>query len=93
MTLIEAFAAGTPVIASDLGAMRSLVHEGKNGWRFATNDALALQQKFDDWLRTDDAYKVKIGQRAREEYEQHYTAEENKKQLLACYQAVKTTAL
>src|SRR5690606_9187366 len=93
MTLIEAFAAGTPVIASDLGAMRSLVHEGKNGWRFATNDALALQQKIDEWLRTDDAYKVKIGQQAREEYEQRYTAEENKKQLLACYQAVKTTTL
>src|SRR5690606_5262065 len=45
MTLLEAFAAGTPVIVSDLGAMRSLVHEGQNGWRFAANDATALRQK------------------------------------------------
>lgn len=92
MTLIEAFAAGTPVIASDLGAMRSLVHEGKNGWRFATNDALALRQKVDEWLRTDDAYKIQMGLRAREEYKQYYTAEENKKQLLACYLAAKGNA-
>jgi len=93
MTLIEAFAAGTPVIASDLGAMQSVVHEGRNGWRFAPNDAVALRGKVSEWLHTDEIYKVQVGRRAREEYEQHYTAEENKKQLLACYQAAKGTAL
>lgn len=93
MTLVEAFAAGTPVIASDLGAMRSLVHEGQNGWRFAANDAAALRQKVDDWVHTDDRYKKQISQQAQEIYRQHYTAERNKEQLLTCYLATKGAAL
>jgi len=93
MTLIEAFAAHTPVIASDLGAMQSLVHEGQNGWRFAANDADALRQKVVEWLRTDDRYKAQIGRHARETYQQHYTAERNKELLLTCYLATKGAAL
>src|SRR5690606_13705594 len=80
MTLIEAFAAGTPVIASDLGAMKSLVHEGQNGWRFTPNDAVALREKAGEWLRTDTLYKEQVGRKAREQYHQHYRAEPNKKQ-------------
>lgn len=93
MTLIEAFAAGTPVIASDLGAMQSLVNEGITGWRFAPNDAAALRRRVTEWLRTDDEYKAQIGRQAREEYQRHYTAEQNKKQLLTCYHAMKGAAL
>lgn len=93
MTIIEAFAAGTPVIASDLGAMKSLVHEGENGWRFAANDPVALREKIAEWIHTDKLYKEQIGRQAREEYQQHYTAEQNKKQLLSCYHAMKGTAL
>ncbi|MFB2119500.1 glycosyltransferase family 4 protein [Parapedobacter sp. 2B3] len=93
MTLIEAFAAGTPVIASDLGAMQSLVNEGITGWRFAPNDAAALRRRVAEWLRTDDEYKAQIGRQAREEYQRHYTAEQNKKQLLTCYHAMKGAAL
>lgn len=93
MTLIEAFAAGTPVIASDLGAMRSLVHEGENGWRFTANDAVALRQKVAEWLHTDHSYKAQISLQARDEYQQHYTAERNKKLLLTCYLATKGATL
>lgn len=93
MTLIEAFAAGTPVITSDLGAMRSLVHDGQNGWRFTANDAVALRQKVAEWLSTDDSYKAQIGFQARNEYWQQYTAERNKKLLLTCYLATKGAAL
>ena len=88
MTLIEAFATATPVIASDLGAMQSLVHEGQNGWRFTPGDAHALRQKVEEWLRTDASYKEQIGRQARAEYEQQYTAERNKNDLLACYRAI-----
>src|SRR5690606_41570139 len=73
MTLIEAFAAGTPVIASDLGALQRLVHEGRNGWRLAPNDAAGLRKKVSEWLQTDMLYKEQIGRKAREEYEEHYT--------------------
>ena len=93
MTMIEAFATGTPVIASDLGAMRSLVHEGENGWRFTANDAVALRQKVAEWLHTDHSYKAQISLQARDEYQQHYTAERNKKLLLTCYLATKGATL
>src|SRR5690606_32282464 len=91
MTLIEAFAAATPVIASDLGAMHSLVHEGQNGWLFPPGDAHALREKADEWLRTDAHYKEQISRQARAAYEQHYTAERNKKLLLACYRTILET--
>jgi GT2 family glycosyltransferase/glycosyltransferase involved in cell wall biosynthesis len=38
----EAFAAGVPVIASDLGGMAEMVHHEKNGLLFAVGDSAAL---------------------------------------------------
>lgn len=93
MTLIEAFAAGTPVIASALGAMRSMVHEGHNGWLFPPNNAIALRQKVTEWLHTDNTYRAAVSRQAQNEYLQHYTAERNKNHLLTCYQAAKGAAL
>jgi len=42
MSILEAFAYGKPVIASDLGAMPCLVSHGENGMLFAPGDASAL---------------------------------------------------
>jgi len=38
----EAFAAGRPVVASDLGGMSEFVRPGEGGWLFAAGDARAL---------------------------------------------------
>ena len=85
MTLIEAFAAGTPVIASDLGAMVSMVHNAQNGWRFAAGNAADLREKVAQWLTATDAYRQQVSVGARREYEQRYTAEQNKLLLLNIY--------
>jgi glycosyltransferase involved in cell wall biosynthesis len=42
MTIVEAFACGLPVVASDLGAMQALVTSGENGVRFRPGDASEL---------------------------------------------------
>ena len=42
--VLEAFAAGVPVIASDLGGLREIVREGENGWLFPAGDPGALRQ-------------------------------------------------
>ena len=42
LTLLEARATRTPVLASDLGGMRELVEEGHSGWRFPAGDVGAL---------------------------------------------------
>ncbi len=90
ITLIEAFSLGTPVIASDLGAMQAMVKEGKNGWRFPAGDAMALREIAERWLAAEEAYKQHIGAQAMQAYEQHYTAEKNKTQLLSIYQSLRT---
>ncbi len=41
-TILEAFAYGTPVLASDLGGMAELVQPGENGLRFPPGDARTL---------------------------------------------------
>jgi len=42
MTVVEAFACGLPVIASDLGSLSSLVPDGISGLLFKPGDATAL---------------------------------------------------
>ena len=41
----EAFAAGIPVLASDIKANREQIHDGKNGWLFNFNDSNDLCDK------------------------------------------------
>src|SRR5690606_8024086 len=64
MTLLEAFAVGTPVISSNLGAMQSMTHVGKNGWLFSPGDASDLRKKATRWLDMDAAYRQRIGEGA-----------------------------
>lgn len=88
MTLLEAFAAGTPVIASDLGAMQSMVQDGHNGWLFMPGNASALREKAKQWLDTDATYRQLLGSGARQAYEQLYTAKRNQLLLTDIYRTV-----
>jgi len=72
--LIEAYAAGTPVLASDLGAMQSLVIPGQTGWLAPAGDASALTSTIETILaQPADLPALRSG--ARLEFEQHYTAD------------------
>lgn len=42
LVVIEALACGTPVIVSQIGEMRTIVKEGKNGFSFRPNDPFSL---------------------------------------------------
>jgi len=87
MTLLEAFAAGTPVIASDLGAMASMVKDGYNGWLFSPGDASALREKAIRWAAMDPVDRQPLEAGAGASYETLYTAAPNRQQLLGIYQA------
>lgn len=41
----EAFAAGVPVIAADVGAMRESVRDGVDGWLYPAGDVVALRER------------------------------------------------
>lgn len=86
MTIIEAFATGTPVIASDLGAMKAMVNSDENGWLFPPGDAESLRRKAIAWTQYDDGDKTRLSRQARQYFEQYYTAAANKKKLLNVYQ-------
>jgi phosphatidylinositol alpha-mannosyltransferase len=53
IVLLEAMAAGTPVLASDLDAFRVVLDDGRAGVLFPTNDAAALARAAEQLL--DDA--------------------------------------
>lgn len=42
LVLLEAFAAGVPVLVPNSGGAGGLVHDGVNGWHFSANDPVAL---------------------------------------------------
>ena len=91
MTLLEAFARGTPVLASDHGSMRELVEPGETGARFRAGDPddLALQA---DRLVADPAGLSAMRVRARQEFEARYTAAHNYHRLTAIYAQALTNA-
>lgn len=85
-TLVEAFGAGLPVIASRIGALAELVEDGVTGLLFKPGDAEDLAAKV-RWATEHPDAMTAMGARARTRYEALYTADINHKQLLAIYHA------
>lgn len=83
-TLVEAFACGLPVIASDLGAMAELIQHKKTGLLFKAGSATALSEAM-QWAADNPQEMVAMGVNARHEYENSYTANKNYGQLMAIY--------
>lgn len=92
MTLIEAFSTGTAVIASNLGAMATMISHGRDGLLFQAGDAGDLKANLDLWEQSDTTSKNSIRLHARKTYEAHYTAETNKQLLLTIYRDLLTKA-
>jgi len=84
MTIAEAYACGTPVLASRLGAMQEIVHDGCTGLHFTPGDADDLAKKV-EWAWAHPEEMRAMGRNARAEYELKYSAERNYNLLLAIY--------
>ncbi len=84
LVAIEAFACGTPVLASNLGAMAEIVRDRETGFHFPPGDAAALAATVRRALSDPQALR-EMGRRARETYLAHYTPEKNYAQLMAIY--------
>jgi glycosyltransferase involved in cell wall biosynthesis len=85
LTIIEAYAAGLPVLASDMGAMSDLVREGVTGLRFRPGDPEHLAQRV-EWALAHPEDLREMGRNARREYESRYTPERNHGLLLEVYE-------
>ncbi|GAA0598904.1 glycosyltransferase [Craurococcus roseus] len=82
--MAEAFAKGTPLIASRMGAMAELIQEGRTGLLFTPGDALELAQVAQR-LFHDTPRLTQMRRSARLEFEEHYTAERNHEGIMAIY--------
>jgi glycosyltransferase involved in cell wall biosynthesis len=86
LTLIEAFAARLPVVASRLGAMESMVADGRTGLLVAPGDAGALAEAVTR-ISADAQGLADMGAAARAEYVATYAPEPNYARLAEIYTA------
>jgi glycosyltransferase involved in cell wall biosynthesis len=88
---VEAYAKGTPVIASRHGAPGDIVREGATGLLFEPGNADALAQTVRN-LAGDPQLLAAMRVESRREYEQKYTGAANHEMLLAAYRrAIETS--
>lgn len=85
-TIIDSFALGTPVIASNIGAMSNLISHGNTGLHFNPGDSKDLAAQV-DWLLAHPSELARMRHAARAEFERRYTAEANYKMLMEIYQS------
>jgi glycosyltransferase involved in cell wall biosynthesis len=81
--IIEAYARGTPVIASSLGAMKELVIEERTGLLFSPGDPTDLARQV---TRLMDAPSNWMRDSARAEFESAYQAGHNYRSLMKIYE-------
>ena len=84
IVVIEAFAAGVPVITSNLGALGELIHPRRTGLHSRPGDAEDLAAQV-EWLITHEEERQRMRRGARSEFELYYTAERNYEMLEAIY--------
>lgn len=80
-TIMEAFAVGTPVIASPVGAMRDLIKDGVNGLHFGLGDAQSLRTAIAK-LVNDEDLRARMRRNARKDYLANFTQNTARRRLL-----------
>ncbi len=81
---IEAFACGTPVIASAMGGMAELIDDGRTGHLFRPGDADDLARVVERALGRPEEL-ARMRRQARAEFEAKYTPGRNYRQLMTIY--------
>ncbi len=88
---IESFAAGTPVIASRLGAMAEICHEPQTGLLFEPGNARDLAKKL-RWVLDHPENVIAMRASARRTYEARFTMRENCRALILAYETAQRVA-
>jgi glycosyltransferase involved in cell wall biosynthesis len=84
MIIIESYASGTPVIASKLGSMNSLIEHERTGLHFRPGDVVDLIKQV-KWAASHPAEIEAMRGNARHEFEANYTADRNYEALMNVY--------
>lgn len=92
MVVVEAFACGTPVVASRLGSLAEIVREGINGRLFTPGDPQALVAAVRAMFDAPEALK-QMRRNAREEFDARYSAAASFHTLMEVYQRASQSLL
>ncbi|WOH84247.1 glycosyltransferase [Bradyrhizobium sp. BEA-2-5] len=84
MVVVEAFARGTPVVASEIGGLAEVVSDGKTGALVPPGDAAALRKRISEVLGAAEL-TAGWGRAARAAYLERYVPDENCRLLEAIY--------
>jgi len=84
--ITEAFACGTPVICSRLGAMEEMVQHGSTGWHFTAGRAEELSRMVRTLWENPPVLDA-VGRAALAEFRARFTADRNHDLLLEIYRA------
>jgi glycosyltransferase involved in cell wall biosynthesis len=87
MVLLEAFATGTPVIASRIGSLAELVEDGVTGLLVNAGDAAQLAAAM-RWAVEHPDEMRSMGANARKEYEARYRGPTHLAALMDVYESV-----
>lgn len=88
MTVVEAMALGTPVIASRIGALATIVTDEQSGLHFAPGNPDDLARVVRKALSNPDRL-VRMGEKARNTWEDAMSPERNLERLLKIYEEAK----
>jgi glycosyltransferase involved in cell wall biosynthesis len=83
-TIIEAYAKGTPAVASRLGAMAELIDEGRTGTLFEAGNAVDLADRVTQLL-DNPSQLAEMRVAARRRFAERYTAEANYRAIMEVY--------
>jgi Glycosyltransferase len=81
---MEAFAVGTPVVATRIGPPASMVIPGETGFHFAPGSVSELRERVEWCSRNLDRMRAMRG-KARQAFEASYTGDSNAEMLLGIY--------
>jgi glycosyltransferase involved in cell wall biosynthesis len=83
--IVEAFARGTPVVVSKLGAMAAMVEDGRTGLHFKPGDPVDLAATVQRMLG-GSLELARMRQAARQKFEQDYTVDANYRTVMTIYE-------
>jgi len=84
MTIIEAMSVAKPVVASNVGGISEIVHNGENGYCLENNAEL-FAEKIVEILENENLY-VRMSQKSKQIFEEQLTIEKMIEQYLKIYQ-------
>jgi len=88
MTILEAFSTSTPVIASNIGAMSTMIQHHVNGIHFECNNIDSLKVAIAQWMQLTEQEKNRLRSNAFASYQALYSPEQQLNHFETIYKKV-----